>query len=250
MRQLSSSTILPKSPHSVPLSQLINLQTFRPPGSLTTFSASLTFRHQSSESLSKSSPTSMRTNRSAMISLKAWNDWRAINEDYPSLPGPSGVLPGSSAAAAGSGGRRVLKLKNSTTQSSSLRSVDMGAGAMLQDQILSQACLPRPIEQVQGKSGLHPGHLPAHLRLELLQPQPPARRMPVVQPNGSSSASEAFPALPVAARPSTLMAGLTRGTVRWDDFIRKSANASPWANGATTQPPTPMNRGRSGASRT
>ncbi|KAL8710781.1 MAG: hypothetical protein Q9225_007235, partial [Loekoesia sp. 1 TL-2023] len=38
--------------------------------------------------------------------LKAWNDWRAINEDYPSLPGPSGVLPGSSAAAAGSGGYR------------------------------------------------------------------------------------------------------------------------------------------------
>lgn len=38
--------------------------------------------------------------------LKAWNDWRAINEDYPSLPGPSGVLP---TAVAGSGGRRVLK---------------------------------------------------------------------------------------------------------------------------------------------
>ena len=28
--------------------------------------------------------------------LQAWNDWRAINEDYPALPGPGGLLPGMS----------------------------------------------------------------------------------------------------------------------------------------------------------
>ncbi|KAK8175734.1 zinc finger protein [Phyllosticta citrichinensis] len=48
--------------------------------------------------------------------LKAWNDWKAINEDYPSLPSASGS--GSAASAAGAGGSRVLKLKSSTAQSS------------------------------------------------------------------------------------------------------------------------------------
>jgi len=49
--------------------------------------------------------------------LKAWNDWRAINEDYPSLPGPDGVMPSAANTGAG-GGKRILKLKSSTAQSS------------------------------------------------------------------------------------------------------------------------------------
>ena len=52
--------------------------------------------------------------------LKAWNDWKAINEDYPSLPGPSGANVGTAAGvlASGMGTSRVLKLKSSTAQSS------------------------------------------------------------------------------------------------------------------------------------
>ena len=56
--------------------------------------------------------------------LKAWNDWLSINADYPSLPGPNGVLAGSGGDGTngrndiGSSGRRVLKLKGSTAQSS------------------------------------------------------------------------------------------------------------------------------------
>lgn len=73
--------------------------------------------------------------------LEAWNSWRSINEDYPSLPGPSGTgIPGSNSANSNSyssalnsaaksvdlaaslganvnSGRRVLKLKSSTAQS-------------------------------------------------------------------------------------------------------------------------------------
>jgi len=48
--------------------------------------------------------------------LKAWNDWRAINEDYPSLPGSSsqsGTVNGPA-----HGGNRVLRLKSSTARSS------------------------------------------------------------------------------------------------------------------------------------
>ncbi|ETN38850.1 uncharacterized protein HMPREF1541_06891 [Cyphellophora europaea CBS 101466] len=51
--------------------------------------------------------------------LAAWNSWRSINEDYPSLPLPSGAAPAadeSMGANVGSG-RRVLKLKSSTAQS-------------------------------------------------------------------------------------------------------------------------------------
>lgn len=50
--------------------------------------------------------------------LKAWNDWRAINEDYPSLPGPNGMPAGGASGSTGSGGKRILKLKSSTAQSS------------------------------------------------------------------------------------------------------------------------------------
>lgn len=52
--------------------------------------------------------------------LKAWADWKAINEDYPSLPGHSGVSANTAAGklSSGIGSSRVLKLKSSTAQSS------------------------------------------------------------------------------------------------------------------------------------
>ncbi|KAL8770772.1 MAG: hypothetical protein Q9209_003639 [Squamulea sp. 1 TL-2023] len=172
--------------------------------------------------------------------LKAWNDWRAINEDYPSLPGPSGVLPGSSAAAAGSGGYRVLKLKNSTTQSSRSAVSRHGSwgnatGANPFPSMPASANRAGP-----GKVGPTPWVSSGSSTPRPSSAASPARRNPIAQTNGFSSASEAFPALPAAARPSTLMAGLTRGSVRWDDSSRKSANASPWANGVAAQPPPPM----------
>ncbi|KAL8731544.1 MAG: hypothetical protein Q9166_003390 [cf. Caloplaca sp. 2 TL-2023] len=172
--------------------------------------------------------------------LKAWNDWRAINEDYPSLPGPSGVLPGSSAAMAGSGGYRVLKLKNSTTQSSK--------SAVSRHGSWGNATGPNPFPTMPasvnragaGKVGPTPWASSGSSSPRPASAAPPARRMPVAQTNGSSSASEAFPALPAAAKPSTLMAGLTRSSVRWDDTSRRNVNASPWANGSAAQssPPT------------
>ncbi|KAI4278317.1 MAG: hypothetical protein LQ337_001086 [Flavoplaca oasis] len=172
--------------------------------------------------------------------LKAWNDWRAINEDYPSLPGPSGVLPGSSAAAAGSGGHRVLKLKNSTTQSSKSAVSRHGSWGNATGSNPFPSMPASANRAGPGKVGPTPWASSGSSTPRATPAAPPTRRMPVAQSNGSSSASDAFPALPVAARPSTLMAGLTRGTVRWDESSRTSANASPWANGAAAQPPTPM----------
>ncbi|KAK4542111.1 hypothetical protein LTR36_007142 [Oleoguttula mirabilis] len=51
--------------------------------------------------------------------LKAWADWKAINEDYPTLPGPAGANAVTAAGVLGQGvgASRVLKLKSSTAQS-------------------------------------------------------------------------------------------------------------------------------------
>lgn len=168
--------------------------------------------------------------------LKAWNDWRAINEDYPSLPGPGGVLPGSSAAAAGSGGYRVLKLKNSTAQSS--RSAVSRHGSWGNNSSASPfPNLPasNPNRTGAGKVSATPWASGSSSS----RPNPAVSAAPRRQANGvgSSSGSEAFPALPAAAKPSTLMAGLTRGSVRWDDSSRKTNDASPWGNGGFAPPP-------------
>ncbi|KAL8713567.1 MAG: hypothetical protein Q9220_002429 [cf. Caloplaca sp. 1 TL-2023] len=177
--------------------------------------------------------------------LKAWNDWRAINEDYPSLPGPGGggALPGSSAgAAAGSGGFRVLKLKSSTAQSSK--------SAVSRHGSWGNATNANPFPSMPasasaaanragpGKVGKTPWASSSSTSRPMASSAAPAvKRAPNVQAHGS--AFEAFPALPAAVKPNTLIAGLTRGNVRWDDR-RVDNSASPWGgNGIAFQPPPP-----------
>ncbi|KAL8961588.1 MAG: hypothetical protein Q9183_005286 [Haloplaca sp. 2 TL-2023] len=179
--------------------------------------------------------------------LRAWNDWRAINEDYPSLPGPDGVLPGSSAAAAGSGGYRVLKLKNSTAQSSRSavsRHGSWGSGTGTNP----FPNLPAPTSTNRVGAG-RVAPLPWATGSSS-QPRPTSSagtgRRAQVNGVATSSASEAFPSLPAASKPNTLMAGLTRGSVKWDDQ-RRSNNNSPWASGPTQPPPVVENEDREGA---
>ncbi|KAL9124492.1 MAG: hypothetical protein Q9217_006180 [Psora testacea] len=172
--------------------------------------------------------------------LKAWNDWRAINEDYPSLPGPSGVLPGSSAAAAGSGGHRVLKLKSSTAQSS--------RSAMSRQGSWGNAGGPsRPLPAISSTGSIARlgtatpwvSSSSSSTSQSLVAPLPASRA-----PNagkGNSTQSDAFPALPAAAKPNTMIFGLTRGSVRWDEG-RNSNITNPWGaanrSGAGTGTPT------------
>lgn len=165
--------------------------------------------------------------------LKAWNDWRAINEDYPTLPGPSGVLPGSSAAAAGSGGHRVLKLKSSTAQSSQS---DVSRKGSWGNSINSATpCPTMPAASANrvgaGRVGRTPWTAPS-VSSSSIRPSPtssrPTSRPP---PTAATVNAGAFPALPTAARPNTLMSGLTRGTVRWDEGRSSlTASPSPWGN--------------------
>lgn len=164
--------------------------------------------------------------------LKAWNDWRAINEDYPSLPGPSGVLPGSSASAAGSGGHRVLKLKNSTAQSSRSAVSKQGSwGNSTNTNPFPSIPAPSANRAGAGRVGATPWVAPSSSKASPASSRPASRPPTSGRANGASA--DAFPALPAAAKPNTLIFGLTRGTVRWDDGRNNPTSAYAWgaANG-------------------
>lgn len=167
--------------------------------------------------------------------LKAWNDWRAINEDYPSLPGPSGVLPGASAASAGSGGHRVLKLKSSTAQSSRSavsKQSSWGSGS-------SSSSNPFPAISDTGsiaRIGATTPWLSANSSSSSARPSPapsrPASRAPTSNNRGAASgASDAFPSLPAAKKPNTTIFGMTRGSVKWDDGRTRSPARNAWGSG-------------------
>lgn len=182
--------------------------------------------------------------------LQAWGDWRAINEDYPALPGPGGVIPGMSpgtvsGAGAGAGvGKRVLRLKSSTAQSS--RSA-VGRGSSL----LTSSSSPYNPFPPLSSSSTAPRSTPATTtpwvhstpRIGVPTSSAPAasiRPSPARNDNGNTNpgnTGEAFPALPAAPKPNVLMAGLTRGTVRWND--RRGPTPNAWAGGSNSTAPEP-----------
>lgn len=164
--------------------------------------------------------------------LKAWNDWRAINEDYPSLPGPSGVLPGSSVAGAGSGGRRILKLKSSTAQSSRSAVSKQGSWGNAAAVTSSQ---PFPALSANRAGPGKVGPTPWASASSSHRPSPATSRPTSTAPASRAVVgSDAFPALPAAAKPNTSIFGLHRGAVKWND--RSQAPVNPWggANGASS----------------
>ena len=185
--------------------------------------------------------------------LKAWHDWRAINEDYPTLPGPSGVLSGSSTWA-GSGGHRVLRLKNSTAQSSRSavsREGSWGSSAKTSNNSPSMPAMSAsPNRAGPGRVAATPWITPSAAPARQSNP---VQSRPVSRPTqtAADSTSSAFPALPSAAKPSTLMAGRTRGTVRWDDGRSNSLTPNPWEGGTRTGSANPStdvgNENQSGA---
>ncbi|KAJ9396365.1 hypothetical protein DTO282F9_6663 [Paecilomyces variotii] len=176
--------------------------------------------------------------------LKAWNDWRAINEDYPALPGPSGMVPGltlGTVSGAGGGGKRVLRLKSSTAQSS--RSVVSRSGANAFPALPTAAARAsnnrmssnNRSSTVWGNSGTQNISSPGPSSVTVRPASRPATTASHVAGNTTRAAvprdSEAFPSLPPAAKPNVLMAGLTRGTVRWDD--RRGPAPSAWGTGSS-----------------
>ena len=170
--------------------------------------------------------------------LKAWNDWKAINEDYPSLPGGQA----SSGGATAHGGSRVLKLKSSTAQSSR-SSVNRQASWSTASAGNAFPALPAPSA---GRIGAKPGQTPwasssaaaANTRASPMAP----RNAPSTTVSRASDVADAFPALPAAAKPtSTIFSpGYTGVGLRRDNSGRNTPVNSAWgagtgpASGSTT----------------
>jgi len=188
--------------------------------------------------------------------LEAWNNWRSINEDYPSLPGPSGILPGVSTPTTSTTGRRVLKLKSSTAQSSRSAVSREGswghANPLQQGQTQPRDAFPAlssaAAAQQRKPAGATPWSTgPVQTTASRLagaasnRTNPANLRPPPTMSNARNQ--DMFPSLPAAQKPSTLQAGIHRGTrgVPWLDSPRSgSGSATPvnaWSNGGTT--PTP-----------
>ncbi|KAF2015682.1 hypothetical protein BU24DRAFT_433102 [Aaosphaeria arxii CBS 175.79] len=174
--------------------------------------------------------------------LKSWNDWRAINEDYPSLPGAaSGLSLGGSAAH---GGSRVLKLKSSTAQSSR-SSVNKQASWSSSSSSNPFPALPTAasLSRIGAKPGQTPwssssasGSAPA----ARISPLPSRTSSSVALNNATKKAparsADAFPALPAAPKPtSTIFSpGYTGAGLRRDNSGRNTP-VNAWAGGAAGQ---------------
>ncbi|KAI0842715.1 hypothetical protein F5Y06DRAFT_255842 [Hypoxylon sp. FL0890] len=186
----------------------------------------------------------------------AWNDWRAINEDYPTLPGLSGMhgattsSTGWAAAAASSPvtaavapsqrhTTRVLKLKSSTQQS---RRSGVGQPSTLFSNTDSSRNLPPP------PTSSFPALPPTSAGTS------GASRTPATISWGSSGGAqvpakatktanrdEAFPALPSAPKPTTTLFGYGTGSVR-RDFGTLRNTGSAWASSGSASNPTRDNK--------
>lgn len=209
--------------------------------------------------------------------LEAWNSWRSINEDYPSLPGPSATdlsgLLGSSSSAAQSyanattsatssnlaaslganvtSGRRVLKLKSSTAQSRNAAAANasnrLATGSTEAFPALSAtpSAMPRQGHAPQLWTGSQPQATSTHLSV---MPRPVTtssaapRNAKLPATMSARQNEEMFPSLPKAVKPNVMISGFnTRATGRLGGSGPNSGTSTPqlnpWSAGGRT--PTP-----------
>ncbi|RYO76515.1 hypothetical protein DL766_009684 [Monosporascus sp. MC13-8B] len=171
---------------------------------------------------------------------KAWNDWRAINEDYPTLPGLSGMRGATTAssgwasAAAGSPvanatapsqrhTTRVLKLKNSTQQSR--RSSAEQSGTWVPVSSSSGPSRPPPAASLFPALPSSSGSSSSRNNNNNSAPRPSSTALWAASGGSSSQArpaksatsrEDAFPALPAAPKPTTSILGYGSGNLRRD----------------------------------
>lgn len=187
---------------------------------------------------------------------KAWNDWRAINEDYPTLPGLSGMHGATTSSSGWANAAsnspvaatavpsqrhttRVLKLKSSTQRSqrsSPLSSTLAIASNSKRSPAASFPALPSSSKQstaVAPRAGA----------------STPSWKSNSSTPSMSRSSSrpaardDNFPALPTAAKPTTTIFGYGRGAVRRDmGGVRTTGfNWGGSGSGSTTPNEGPVN---------
>ncbi|KAI9771932.1 MAG: hypothetical protein M1839_002715 [Geoglossum umbratile] len=162
--------------------------------------------------------------------LKAWNNWRATNEDYPALPGSS------STPSTGQGGARVLKLKSSTAQSSRSSANRQGSWGLGAASSSSNPSLPLPAGYSASANRVGAGRVSATpwttSSSSTTTSKPPSRttisetpRTTVPQPS-----IEAFPALPTAQQPPSTIFGYGSGALRRYGNAGKAPAVNVWSN--------------------
>ena len=170
--------------------------------------------------------------------LKSWNDWKAINEDYPSLPGASSIA----GSTTSHGGKRVLKLKSSTAQSS--RSAVSRTGSWGSAATATNLFFPQPSTQ-QTSAGIRISVTPwASSSTSSPSNSLPASRSTSRRDLAAVTDAEAFPALPAAAKPTSTVfsPGYSGSGVRRVNGA-PAPGPNPWgglgtANSATSIAPT------------
>lgn len=177
------------------------------------------------------------TKREAL--LKAWNDWKAINEDYPSLPGTATeqALSGASTAR---GGSRVLKLKSSTAQSSR-STANQQASWLSGSSSNAFPALPTPGGRVGAKPGQtawaasspSPSSSGSGARRAVAASSGRGGGASSMQVTQKASLADGFPALPAAAKPtSTIFSpGYTGNGLRRDNSGRNTPVVNAWGSG-------------------
>ncbi|KAJ4148968.1 hypothetical protein NW754_000404 [Fusarium falciforme] len=181
---------------------------------------------------------------------KAWQDWRAINEDYPSLPGLSGMHGATSsssgwanaatanpalpnAAPSQKHSNRVLKLKNSTRLGgpapvSAGPSSWAGRPAATPPTSSSSAFPSLPSAAGSSSSSSRPNwtasSAPSSSQSTTLN-----RPRPAPRPTGE----DAFPALPAAPKPTTTIFGYGNGRAVRRDYGQRETGFQ-WGSGPST----------------
>ena len=144
--------------------------------------------------------------------LKAWADWKAINEDYPSLPGPAASST-ASVLGSGIGTNRVLKLKSSTAPSSrspmsQQKSWGTAAAAKAMGSNTSAAFPSLPSGSTASNSTPQPSSGWLALRPAAASSSASNSTKPSPVPSRShtpaaAGRAEAFPSLPAAKKPTS-----------------------------------------------
>ncbi|KAF2134046.1 hypothetical protein P153DRAFT_392666 [Dothidotthia symphoricarpi CBS 119687] len=174
--------------------------------------------------------------------LKAWSDWKAINEDYPSLPG-SATGQALNGATAAHGGSRVLKLKSSTAQSSRSTANRQASWSSAS----SSSTFPAlPAAASANRVGAKPGQTPwasSSGTSARASPMPSRTASSTGLSNKAPKANlaDGFPALPAAAKPtSTIFSpGYTGLGLRRDNSGRNTPTGNAWGAGEGSGSTTP-----------
>ncbi|KAF8534030.1 hypothetical protein BDD12DRAFT_448342 [Trichophaea hybrida] len=150
--------------------------------------------------------------------LKAWNNWKAINEDYPPIAGAS-----SQSATTSTSAGRVLKLKSSTARSSRSAAARQTSWGTAAASSVSSAAFPTPVQSNPNPNRVGKGNVSATPWVApQATPPPPAT---LTQQRDSDTRSNEFPSLP----PKRQIPGWTpvQSRSRWE--TPQAPNSNPWA---------------------